>query len=176
MVTVENYTPPASTSMPTLPAVSDPDLAYSNLLKDQYAYFQQNFAPLERQLIDRAMNDTTLIDQAREDSERNSRLTSGMMQRASSRYGASLTPTQQAELQRSIARGSNLASVGNLNNARIAQRQQNMSLLSNLANIGNKVYGDATQMAGTASQLQAARDQALSSARANHKSSIWSVL
>ena len=85
MVTIENYTPPASTSMPTLPAVSDPDVAYSNLLKDQYAYFQQNFAPLERELIDRAMTDTTLIDQAREDSQKNSRLTSGMMQRASSR-------------------------------------------------------------------------------------------
>lgn len=159
-----------------LPSVSDPDKAYADLLQQQYQYFQDNFAPLERQLIDRAMSDTSLIDRAREDARQNRTLTAGVMDRAASRYGADLTPAERRERDKAIARGSNLAEVGNVNNARIAQRQLNMSLLSNLANIGNKVYGDATNMLGTAAQLQAARDQAYSNAKANYKSSIWSIL
>ena len=158
-----------------LPTVSDPDKAYADLLEQQYQYFQDNFAPLERQLIDRAMSDTSLIDRAREDARQN-RTNAGVMDRAAGRCSADLTPAERRERDKANARGSNLAEVGNVNNARIAQRQLNMSLLSNLANIGNKVYGDATNMLGTAAQLQAARDQAYSNAKANYKSSIWSIL
>ena len=82
-----------ATSM--LPTVSDPDRAYASLLQQQYQYFQTNFAPLERDLIDRAMNDTSLIDRAREDARQNRTLTAGVMDRAASRYGSDLTPAER---------------------------------------------------------------------------------
>ena len=50
-----------------------------------------NYRDFELGLIDKALTDTSLIDQAKEDRDRASALTAGMAERNRSRYGAALT-------------------------------------------------------------------------------------
>jgi hypothetical protein len=67
-----------------------------------------------------------------------------------------------------MQRGGSLASVGSLNNARLAQREINQSTLADLINIGQGLNRNALSQMNTAAGLQSQRQQAYKNAKAQH--------
>ena len=161
----------AQGSSVTLPNVSDPQQALADITYQQYQDYVTNFQDYEKELIEKATTDTSLIDQAREDAPEATRVAAESQRRSIGRYGANLTPAPAQEMNRSVQRGGQLSLVDALTNARVAQQEQNSALLSNLINIGQGLNRSALGQLGSAAQNQSAREQAYSSARAQSKAS-----
>lgn len=159
-----------------LPNVSDPDQAYADMTRAEYDDYVRNYRDYELQLIEQAQNDTSLIDQAREDAASASALTQGIAERNASRYGANLTPMQLQEQQRSIQRSNTLGAAQSVNDARIAQREANTRLLADLINIGQGVNRSSQQQLGTSAANAAARQQAYDQARAQSRAQTYSTI
>ncbi|MAD25015.1 MAG: hypothetical protein CMO44_12670 [Verrucomicrobiales bacterium] len=160
----------------SLPAVEDPAAAYAKITRGEYNDFMTNYSQFEEDLLNRAMTDTSLIDQAREDSSMAGDISKGVAARNASRYGNSLTPAQQRALTRSIDRGTALGSVQSLSNARIAQNEANTALMSDLINIGQGLNRTSQNQLGNAAQDQKAREMAYDNARSAHKANTYSTL
>ena len=137
-----------------LPYVSDPQQTFSDISRDQYLRYRENFEGFENQLLERAQTDTSLIDSAVEDSEMAQEVARGIQSRNLSRYGGSLTPAQQQQLGQTRERQGQLGSINALSNARIAQRDANNALLADVVNIGRGISR------GSLSQLQSAAQNA----------------
>ena len=161
----------AQGSSVSLPNVSDPEQALADITYQQYQDYVTNFQDYEKELIEKATTDTSLIDQAAEDAPEATRVAAESQRRSISRYGANLTPAQAQEMNRSVQRGGQLSLVDALTNARVAQQEQNSALLSNLINIGQGLNQSALGQLGSAAQNQSAREQAYSNARAQSKAS-----
>ena len=108
-----------------LAPVSDPEKAYANMTRQEYMDFVKDYGDFEKQLIQDVQSDTSLVDQAREDTAVAAGLSSGLAQRNLSRYGTQLTPAQQREMQRGLQRNTTLGSIQAMADARIAQRETN---------------------------------------------------
>ena len=159
-----------------LPAVDDPAETYAQITRGEYNDFMTNYASFEEDLLNRAQTDTSLIDQAREDSAMAGDLSKGIAARNASRYGGRLTPAQLRAQNRSIDRGTALGAVQSLSNARIAQNEANTSLMADLINIGQGLNRSSQTQLGNAAQDQKAREMAYDSAKAAHKSQTYSTL
>ena len=156
----------------TLGNVDDPQKLYAQMARDDYDRYIQDFRGFEEQLI-AARDDTSLIDQAREDAVTQRRIARETQQRNLDRYGgAGLSPAQLQEQNRSLARGANLASVGSINNARLAQREINQATLADLINIGQGVNRNALGQMNQAAQMQSARYNAYKNAKASHSANM----
>jgi len=174
------YSGGASTNSLGLPAVADPEKAYADMTRDDYLEWRKNWADKERELVEKAKTDTSLIDQAVEDSETASALTRGIADRNKERYGlestGALTNAQKAELERALNRNTTLGRTQAVNTARIDQKAANEELLNDLINIGQGVNRSALSSMGTAAQnaaqLDAAYQQAKAASRANTFSTI----
>ena len=70
-----------------LPSVSDPDATYAAITRNDYLDYVKNYREFEEELLERAQNDTSLIDQARENSTNAQGLMSGIADRNAGRYG-----------------------------------------------------------------------------------------
>ena len=148
--------------------VSDPQSVYAGMARDDYDNYIRDFRGFEEALL-RARDDTSLIDQAREDSARQAEIARGVQARNLERYGgAGLSNAQRQEQQRAMQRGGSLASVGSLNNARLAQREINQSTLADLINIGQGLNRNDLSQMNTAAGLQSQRQQAYKNAKAQH--------
>jgi len=155
-----------------LASVTDPQSVYSDMARDDYDNYIRDFRAFEEELI-KARNDTSLVDQAREDSARQAEIARGVQSRNLERYGgAGLSNVQRQEQNRAMQRGSNLATVGGLNNARIMQREVNQSTLADLINIGQGLNRNALSQLNTAAGLQSQRQQAYKNAKAQHSSNM----
>jgi len=155
-----------------LASVTDPQSVYSNMARDDYDNYIRDFRTFEEELI-KARDDTSLIDQAREDSARQAEIARGVQSRNLERYGgAGLSNAQRQEQNRAMQRGSNLATVGGLNNARIMQREVNQSTLADLINIGQGLNRNALGQLNTAAGLQSQRQQAYKNAKAQHSANM----
>tara|TARA_Y100001937_G_C7112260_1_gene328275 strand:- start:532 stop:1089 length:558 start_codon:yes stop_codon:yes gene_type:complete len=158
----------------SLQDVDDPQKLYAQMARDDYDNYIRDFRAFEEQLL-AARDDTSLIDQAREDSETQRRIARETQQRNLERYGgAGLSPAQLQEQNRSLERGANLASVGSINNARLAQREINQATLADLINIGQGVNRNALGQMNEAAQMQSARYNAYKNAKAQHSSNMIS--
>lgn len=160
----------------SLPAVSDPEAAYAQITRNEYLDYRQNYGDFENQLIEQAQNDTSLIDQAREDVEVAQGLASGISARNASRYGASLTPAQMQQQSLQLQRANTLGGIQSVNDARINQKEANTRLLSDLINIGQNVNRSSQQQLGSAAADATQRNNAYTQARAQSRANTYATM
>ncbi len=142
---------------------------------DAQAY-ERDYAQFERDMLDRASNDTSLIDDARTDSQMASTLASGVVDRNRSRYGANLTPAQMQQQQKSFQRDTTLGGIQSLQDARLAQRDLNQDMLGKIVDIGQGVYQRSMQGMTSAASNKKALDNAYASAKAQSKANTYSTI
>ena len=159
-----------------LPYVPDPEATYAQITRNEYLDYQANYRQFEDQLIERAQNDTSLIDQAREDVEVAQGLAAGISARNASRYGASLTPAQMQQQERQLQRANTLGGIQSVNDARIAQREANTRLMSDLINIGQGVNRSSQNQLGSAAADATQRKNAYEAARAQSRAQTYSTI
>jgi len=160
----------------SLPNVSDPEAAYAQITRQEYLDYVNNYRDFEEGMIDRAQNDTSLIDAAREDSAAASGIAAGVSSRNASRYGAALTPAQAQQQTKSLDRANTLGGIQAVGDARIAQREANTRQLSDLINIGQGVNRSSQSQLGSAAQNATQRENAYSQAKAASKAQTYSTL
>jgi len=169
-----NYTGYSGNRSPYyLPPVSDPEQTMANLTRQEYMDYMKNFSSFEEDLVRQSQTDTSLIDAAREQSERAPELMRGVTDRNLSRYGASLTPAQQQAMERGLEQSSTLGYVQNVNNAKRAQKDINNQLQANLITMSQGLSANAMRGLGDAAASQSARNQAYEAAKAQRKASIY---
>lgn len=154
----------------------DPEQTLANITQADYQNYLRDIRPIELELIDRAQNDTSLIDQAIEDRERSNELMQGIVDRNASRYGAALTPAQMEQQRRSLARGTTLGGIQGVNDARLAQKDANRALMADLIDIGQGVNRSSLASLGNAASAAASRESAYKAARAQSKAQTYSML
>lgn len=159
-----------------LPYVSDPEATYAQITRNEYLDYQTNYRQFEDDLIERAQNDTSLIDQAREDVGVAQGLAAGISARNASRYGASLTPAQMQQQERQLQRANTLGGIQSVNDARIAQREANTRLMSDLINIGQGVNRSSQNQLGSAAADATQRKNAYEAARAQSRAQTYSTI
>lgn len=159
-----------------LPTVSDPQAAYAAITRDEYMTFLRDYRGFEDTLINQAQNDTSLIDQARQDSVGASLLTQGIAQRNQARYGAALTPAQLQQQQVRLQRANTLGTLQSVNDARLNQREANTALLSDLINIGQGLNRSSQQGLASAASNASARAEAYNTAKAQQKQSTYQTI
>lgn len=160
----------------SLPNVSDPEKAYANLTRQEYLDYVANYRGFEEQLINKALTDTSLIDQAREDVGIAQTLTQGVANRNAQRYGVALTPAQIQQQQLRLQRANTLGGIQSINDARIAQREANTQLLGDLINIGQGVNRSSQQQLGSAAADATQRRNAYTQAKAASKANTYSTI
>ena len=159
-----------------LPRVADPDQAYANMTRQDYMNYVKDYRDFENNLLEKAKTDTSLIDQAREDSKTASVLTQGIAERNRSRYGVTLTPAQMAEQNRAIERASTLGADQSVNTARVAQKAANEDVINNLINIGQGVNRSSLASMGSSAANAAQLKNAYKSAKAQSKAQTFSAI
>jgi hypothetical protein len=92
------------------------------------------------------------------------------------RYGATLTPVEQQEMDRQSQRQESLALAGGLTNTRTFARDIRQGYLSDLANLGALMKQGGLKGVMDYEQSKEAGKQALSQNRAAYKSSIFSTI
>ena len=152
-----------------LPQANDPKQALADITYSQYMDYKNNFTEFENEQIEKATNDTSLIDQAYEDAPKTTEMAQQSQLRSMSRYGGQLTPAQQEQMQRTSQRSGQLGLINAVSNARMAQQERNQGLLSDLINIGQGLNRSSLQQLGGAARNQSAREQAYDSAKAQSK-------
>lgn len=159
-----------------LPNVNDPDEAYADITRQEYFDYIDGYRDFEEQLIEQAQNDTSLIDQARDDVQIAQGLALGISNRNESRYGAALTPAQRQQQDVRLQRANTLGGVQSVNDARIAQREANTALLSDLINIGQGVNRASQNQLGSAAADATQRKNAYQQARAASRAQTYSTI
>ena len=159
-----------------LPTVTDPEKAYADMTRQQYMDFVNNYGQFETDLINKAQNDTSLIDQAREDVSMTQGVAQGIADRNASRYGANITPAMRQQQQRTLQRQNTLGGINQINNAKLAQKQQNTALLGDLINIGQGLNRSSMDQLGGAAAQAANRNSAYDQAKAANKANTYSTL
>lgn len=160
----------------SLPVIRDPDKAFADLTRKEYEDFVRNYGAFEDKAIRKAQTDTSLIDQAREDTANASALTAGIQQRNIERYGGELTAVQQQQMNKALQRGNTLGGIQALNDARIDQKELNQSMLSDLINIGQGVNRSSQSQLGTSAANATARKNAYQQAKAASKASTYQAV
>lgn len=150
-----------------LPNVSDPEQTMANISRNQYEWYRQNFDNFEQGLLDRASNDTSLIDNARENAEIGDRVGRDVAARNASRYGVALTGAQKNAQQRGFSLTNALNTTDALNNATLQQTDLNEGLRSGLINIGQGLNAESMSNLSSAAASQSQRENAYENARTN---------
>ena len=159
-------------SISNLPAVSNPEETFAQITRQDYMDFVDNFRDFEEKLL-KATDDTSLMDQAREDQIRQNQIAQQVQQRNIERYGgAGLSNAQRQQQQRNLQLGGQLGLTNSLNNARVQQRQINNALLNELIGIGQGVNQSSLSGLGDASAMAAQRAAAYKNAKAQHHSNM----
>jgi hypothetical protein len=174
-----NYAGGGGDYVSQLPGVADPDAAYASITRNDYMDYIKNYQGFEEDLLERAQNDTSLIDDARVNAAGAQGLMSGVADRNASRYGVSLTPAQQQQQSRGLARANSLGQTQSVNDARIAQKDLNQAAIGDLINIGQGVNRSSlSQMQGaanSATQRKNAYDSAKAASKAQTMGAIGSL-
>ena len=159
-----------------LPEVRDPEAAYAAITRGDYLDYVREYRGFEEGLIDKAQNDTSLIDAAKEDSAAAPDIMRQSAARNVSRYGAQLTPAQLQQQERGLQRQGTLGSIQSVADARIAQTENNQRLLSDLVNIGQGVNRSSLSQLGAEAGNANARKQAYDTAKAQSKAQTYSTV
>lgn len=163
-------------SITALPSVPDPDKVYADITRNEYLDYKKNYGEFEQELLDRAENDTTLIDEAKVNATGAQGLMSGIADRNADRYGVPLTPAQRQQQRRGLRRQNTLGYAQSVNDARIAQKELNQAVIGDLINIGQGVnrssLGQLQGAAQGATQRKNAYDQAKAASKAQTISTV----
>ena len=162
--------------MSDLPYVKDPDKVMADITKGDYEDYIRDFRGYETALISKAQRDTSLVDYAKRDSIEASKLMEGVAKRNADRYGVALTPAQQQEQAKALQRANTLGAAQSINNARIAQKEQNQSLLADLINIGQGVNRSSLNQLGASAQNAVNRENQYQQAKAQHKAQTYQTI
>lgn len=154
----------------------DPEKTLSNITQADYNNYLRDIQPIELQLLDKAQNDTSLIDQAKEDRGNSNELMQGVIDRNASRYGAALTPAQMQQQRSELQMGTTLGGIQGVADARVAQKDANRGLMADLINIGQGVNRSSMGSLSNAAGAAAQRESAYNSAKAGHKAQTYSML
>jgi|TARA_R100001510_G_scaffold37919_1_gene34257 hypothetical protein len=169
------HTPGHRDYVSNLPGVSNPEETFAQITRQDYMDFVNNFRDFEEKLL-KATDDTSLMDQAREDQMRQNQIAQQVQQRNIERYGgAGLSNAQRQQQQRNLQLGGQLGLTGSLNNARVQQRQVNNALLNELIGIGQGVNQSSLSGLGDASAMAAQRAAAYKNAKAQHHSNMMGL-
>ena len=158
-----------------LPYVSDPEETFAGITRDEYLSRLTNYGDFEEGQINKALTDTSLIDQARDSSATSSALTKGIVQRNTERYGASLNPAAEKARNNALTMGNTLNTTGAVNRARINQQDANTTSLARLMAVANASYGESIKGLGTAATNAAKSNQAYKSAKAQNTANNWAM-
>jgi len=139
-----------------------------NAASSQYKRYMTNFRDYEDSLVGE-LNDTSLVDAAREEAPQQAKLAAGIAERNRSRYGYTQTAMEGKEEGRASQRSGVLNLAGGLTNARLAQRDLNRGTLGELINIGQDVNRSALSGLATAEQNAVSRRNAYEQARSAYK-------
>jgi hypothetical protein len=159
-----------------LTTVGDPDQVYADITRDDYLDYVKNYRQFEEELLERAQNDTSLIDQARTNATEAQGLMSGIANRNANRYGVALTPAQRIEQSRGLERANNLGYSQSVNDARIAQKEANQAVIGDLINIGQGVNRSSLNQLGSAANNATQRKNAYDQAKAASKAQTYSTI
>lgn len=159
-----------------LPSVADPDKAFAEITRNEYIDYVENYQPFEEELLERAQNDTSLIDDARTNAENAQGLMAGIANRNAERYGVNLTPVQRQQQERGLARANNLGLAQSVNDARIAQKELNQAAIGDLINIGQGVNRSSLSQMQGAAQSATQRKNAYDQAKAASKAQTYSTI
>jgi len=153
-----------------------PDDILADITYRQYQDYVQDFQPFEKDLLERATTDTSLIDQARTRAPEIVERQTAIQERNRSRYGVELTPAQMRSAQRTSQRQTQLQTSGAINQATLEQRDLNRNLLSDLTNIGQGLNRSSLGELGNAASNQKSREMAFKNAKAQHKQQTYSTI
>jgi hypothetical protein len=173
---MQNQQPHSYGGRGPLQPVSDPDKAFADLTRKEYEDFIANYGDFEMEMIAKSQTDTSIIDQARDDTATAAKLTREVQQRNLQRYGGQLTGAQQQEMNRALQRGNTLGSIQSMNDARIAQDEANTRLLSDLINIGQGVNRTSQSQLGQSAQNATNLKNAYTQAKAQSKANTYNTV
>lgn len=162
----------ASSNQYALPYVADPEGTFSDISRNEYLDRLNQSDQFERDQVNKALTDTSLIDAATESAKRAPELTRGIVARNQERYGVSLTPAQRLAQQNSITQNTTLGGLGAINQSRLDQQEQNTTSLSRLLSAANNSYSTAMGALGNASANAAKNAAAYKSAKAKNKADL----
>ena len=154
----------------------DAEQTLANITQADYSNYLRDIQPIEKELINKAQTDTSLIDQAKDDRDNSNQLMQGVVDRNASRYGAALTPAQMEQQERSLARGTTLGGIQGVNDARIAQKDTNRALMADLIDIGQGVNRSSLASLGNAAGAASQRESAYKTSKAQNKAQMYNVL
>ncbi len=158
------------------PSASD---TLASISRDELKNYLEKYGKTEEELL-ADTNSTALIDGARESQVLGQQVSKGMQQRTMSRYGANMTPAQQAAQQRMSSLGNASSYAGAVNNATIDQRDRNFGLKASLMGMGKEQLSVAMDGLGNAAGMEASREAAYqrdkAAAHASNMSMIGSII
>jgi hypothetical protein len=137
--------------------VKDPDKVFADVSKRQFDRYERDFKPFEKDLIARAQTDTSLVDAVPQDVEQQQKIAEDINRRNRERFGIESTAVLSEERQRALQRGGAVNLAGGLNNARLAQLNQNQKVLGDLINIGQGINRSSLSGLGAAAENAVAR-------------------
>jgi hypothetical protein len=158
-----------------LKQVSDPQKTLAKVTKGEYVDFRKNFGQFERDVVNEAMTDTSLIEDAAQMTPRQFGLAADVQRRNMDRYGGDVTSAQQAQGNRNLITGGILGTSNALNQSAIKQRDLNTDRFYNLIDIGQGVFNSASGSMGQAAKMAADRKAAENAASEQRKAQRTSV-
>lgn len=151
------------------------DQTYADITRRDFENYLRDYRGFEERLI-AARDDTSLIDQAKVDAEKQAQIAADIQKRNIQRYGgAGLSVAQRQEQERAMQRSGALNLAGATNLARVAQRDINQATLADLINIGQGVNRSALSGLAQSASLAAQRESAYRNARAQHSANMMGL-
>ncbi len=152
----------------------DPDELLENMLDDRFASFNQYYKPLIGSLEEESTS-TELVDSAIDRAGELNRESIEQTQRSIERTGASLTPAQRRQLERSRQHNVAIAEASTVNSARSAQQGIREGATNDLMTTASALQSGSTQALTTISQNKYRRDQQYEQAKSGLYSNILST-
>jgi len=144
------------------PAESPGDIL-ANITNEDFAIYEQDFLPVEEQLIADATDAESgnkAAEAALADTLSGYDRQRAVGERGLGRTGVAMTAGQQAKVDQLSGLGRTQAGVGSANLARRGQNAQNDATITNLVQAGQSLRGVALQGLGAASSMETQRNQA----------------
>ena len=163
---------PAPAQVAEGPSASD---TLASISRDELKNYLDTYGKTEEELL-ADTNSTAIIDGAKESQALGQQVSAGMQQRTLGRYGASMTPAQQAAQQRMGSLGNAASYTGAVNNAAVDQRDRNFGLKSALMGMGKEQLSVAMGGLGSAAGMEASREAEYQRAKASAHASNMNML
>ena len=144
------------------PSASD---TLASISRDELKNYLEKYGKTEEELL-ADTNSTAIIDGAKESQALGQQVSQGMQQRTLGRYGANMTPAQQAAQQRMSSLGDASSYSGAVNNAAVDQRDRNFGLKASLMGMGKEQLSVAMDGLGSAAGMEASREAEYQRAKA----------